>query len=210
VGNSQNAFVTECFVDELAAATGKDPVAFRRRLLANKPRHLGVLNLAAEKAGWGRPLPKGHYRGVAVHSSFDSFVAEVAEISIERGGVHVHRVVAAVDCGQVVNPSIVEAQIEGAIVYGLTAALMGEITIERGGVKQSNFHDYRMLRMSEMPRVETHIVPSTEAPTGVGEPGTPPIAPAVANAVRAATGVPVRSLPIKLASVTQAGAPRKS
>ena len=207
VGNSQNAFVTECFIDELAAATKKDPVEFRRRLLADKPRHLGVLNLAAEKAGWGTPLPKGRYRGVAVHSAFDSYVAEIAEVSIEKGTVRVHRVVAAVDCGQVVNPDIVEAQIEGGIVYGLTAALKGEITIERGGVKQSNFHDYRMLRMSEMPVIETYIVPSTEAPTGVGEPGTPPIAPAVANAVRAATGVPVRSLPIKLTSVTQAGKP---
>ena len=210
VGNSQNAFVTECFIDELAAATKKDPVEFRRRLLADKPRHLGVLNLAAEKAGWGTPLPKGRYRGVAVHSSFDSYVAEVAEISIRDGAVRVHRVVAAVDCGQVVNPDIVEAQIEGGIVYGLTAALKGEITIERGGVKQSNFHDYRMLRMSEMPAVEIYIVPSTEAPTGVGEPGTPPIAPAVANAVRAATGVPVRSLPIKLNSVVQAGRLRKT
>jgi isoquinoline 1-oxidoreductase beta subunit len=120
----------------------------------------------------------------------------------------VHRVVAAVDCGRVVNPSIVEAQIEGGIVYGLTAALKGEITIEHGRVKQSNFHDYSMLRMSEMPAVEVHIVPSTESPTGVGEPGTPPIAPAVANAIRAATGAPVRSLPIKLASVLQAGTPR--
>ena len=208
VGNSQNAFVTECFIDELAAATKKDPVEFRRRLLADKPRHLGVLNLAAEKAGWGTPLPKGRYRGVAVHSSFDSYVAEIAEISIQSGVVRVRRVVAAVDCGQVVNPDIVEAQIEGGIVYGLTAALKGEITIERGGVRQSNFHDYRMLRMSEMPVVEVYIVSSTEAPTGVGEPGTPPIAPAVANAVRAATGFPVRSLPIKLNSVVQAGGPR--
>jgi len=210
VGNSQNAFVTECFIDELAAATKKDPVEFRRRLLADKPRHLGVLDLAAEQAGWGTPLPKGRYRGVAVHSAFDSYVAQVAEVSLERGAVRVHRVVAAVDCGHVVNPSIVEAQIEGGIVYGLTAALKGEITIERGGVKQSNFHDYRMLRMSEMPVIETYIVPSTEAPTGVGEPGTPPIAPAVANAVRAATGVPVRSLPIKLNAVVQAGGPRKT
>jgi len=208
VGNSQNAFVTECFVDELAAATKKDPVEFRRRLLAAKPRHLGVLNLAAEKAGWGTPLPKGRYRGVAVHTAFDSYVAEIAEISLQGGAVRVHRVVAAVDCGQVVNPDIVEAQIEGGIVYGLTAALKGEITIERGGVKQSNFHDYRMLRMSEMPVVETYIVASTEAPTGVGEPGTPPIAPAVANAIRAATGFPVRSLPIKLNSVVQAGTAR--
>jgi isoquinoline 1-oxidoreductase beta subunit len=208
VGNSQNAYVTECFLDELAAAGGKDPVDLRRRLLAKKPRHLGVLNLAAERAGWGTPLPKGRFRGVAVHQAFDSYVAEVAEISLNKGAVRVHRVVAAVDCGRVVNPSIVEAQIEGGIVYGLTAALKGEITIEHGRVKQSNFHDYSMLRMSEMPAVEVHIVPSTEAPTGVGEPGTPPIAPAVANAIRAATGAPVRSLPIKLASVLQAGTPR--
>ena len=208
VGNSQNAYVTECFIDELAAAGGKDPVDFRRRLLAKKPRHLGVLDLAAERAGWGTRLPKGHFRGVAVHQAFDSYVAEVAEISLTKGAVRVHRVVVAVDCGRVVNPSIVEAQIEGGIVYGLTAALKGEITIEHGRVKQSNFHDYSMLRMSEMPAVEVHIVPSTEAPTGVGEPGTPPIAPAVANAIRAATGAPVRSLPIKLASVLQAGTAR--
>jgi len=205
VGSSQNAFIIECFIDELAAATGKDPVEFRRRLLRNQPRHLGVLNLVAQKAGWGKPLPAGHFHGVAVHSCFDTFVAQIAEVSVRSGSVRVHKVVAAVDCGQVVNPDIVEAQIEGGIVYGLTAALKGEITIERGRVKQGNFNDYQMVRMSEMPDVEVHILPSTEPPTGVGEPGTPPIAPAVANAVRAATGKPVRSLPIRLSSVTQAG-----
>ena len=208
VGNSQNAFVTECFVDELAAATHKDPLVFRRRLLGGSPRHIAVLDLATAKAGWSRPLPHGRYRGLAVHASFGSYVAQVAEVSLEDDGPHVHRVVCAVDCGQVVNPDTVEAQMESGIVFGLTAALNGRIDIENGGVKQSNFHDYRMLRMREMPAIEVYIVPSVESPGGVGEPGTPPIAPAVANGVRAATGRPVRSLPIQVPSTTEAGQPR--
>jgi isoquinoline 1-oxidoreductase beta subunit len=199
VGNSHNGFITECFVEELAKAGGKDPFEFRRKLLASAPRHRGVLELAAEKAGWGKPLPAGRTRGIAVVESFGSYVAEVAEVSVNRksGEVKVHRVVCAVDCGRYVNPETIAAQMEGAIVYGLTAALKGQITIEKGRVQQSNFHDYEMLRLKEMPNVEVHIVPSNEAPGGVGEPGTPPIAPAVCNAIFAATGKPIRRLPIR-------------
>ncbi|HEX9581315.1 MAG TPA: xanthine dehydrogenase family protein molybdopterin-binding subunit [Gemmatimonadales bacterium] len=197
VNNSFNAFAVEGFVDELAHAAKKDPYEFRRDLLANKPRHLAALNLAASSAGWGSPTPAGVGRGIAVFQSFESLVAQVAEVSVGPDGTpRVHRVVCAVDCGPVVNPSIVEAQMESAIVYGLTAALWGEIGIERGRVRQSNFHDYPMLHMAEMPKVEVHIVPSTDAQGGVGEPGTPPIAPAVANAIFAATGKRIRRLPI--------------
>ena len=198
VGSSQNGFLIECFMDELAFAAGEDPVAYRKALLGKKPRHLGVLALAAEKAGWGSPLPEGRARGVAGVESFSSYVAEVAEVSLNPDRtVKVEKVVAAVDCGTVVNPDIVHAQVESAIVFGLTAALHGEITIGRGRVTQSNFHDYPLLRMGEMPVVEVHIVPSTEPPTGIGEPGTPPIAPAVANAVYALTRQRIRRLPIR-------------
>ncbi len=209
VGSSQNAFITECFLDELAAATGKDPVEFRRRLLAKSPRLLGVLELAAAKSNWGQPLPPGRHRGIAVHESFGSFVAQVAEVSVQNGNVRVHRVVCALDCGQVVNPDTVEAQMESGIVYGLTAALKGEITIDRGRVVQSNFNNYGMLLQREMPAIDVHIVPSTEPPGGVGEPGTPPIAPAVANAVRAATGQPIRSLPIRVGAAMKAAGPAR-
>ncbi|MEO8453217.1 MAG: molybdopterin cofactor-binding domain-containing protein, partial [Gemmatimonadota bacterium] len=198
VGASQNGFFTESFVDEMAVAAGKDPFEFRRALLKKKPKHLKVLELAAEKAGWGTPLPAGRARGIAVVESFDSVVAEVAEVSMNPNGtVRVHRVVAGVDCGIAVNPNTIAAQVEGAIVYGLTAALHGEITIKDGRVAQSNFHDYPMLRMNEMPVIEVHIVASTEAPTGIGEPATPPIAPAVANAVYALTKRRIRRLPLK-------------
>lgn len=199
VGSSQNAFITECFLDELAAAAGKDPVEYRRALLVGHPRHENVLELAARKSGWGSPLPPGRYRGIAVAESFASFVAQVAEVSVDaQQGIRVHRVVCAVDCGVTVNPGIIEAQMESGIVYGLTAALKGQITIDRGRVRQSNFNDYPMLTIAEMPSVEVHILPSREDPGGVGEPGTPPIAPAVANAVFAATGRPVRRLPVRL------------
>lgn len=196
VGHSHTAFAVECFMDELAALAGLDPVQFRRGLLAGSPRHLGVLNLAAERAGWGTAAPSGRFRGIAVHASFGSFVAQVAEVSVQAGAVRVHRVVCAVDCGQVVNPDIVAAQMESGIVFGLTAALKGKISLENGRVRQSNFHDYPLLTMREMPEVEVYLVPSELEPGGVGEPGTPPIAPAVANAVFAATGVRVRELPI--------------
>jgi isoquinoline 1-oxidoreductase beta subunit len=197
VYSSQNAFAEECFVDEVAGAAGKDPVAFRVDLLAGAPRLRGALLLAAEKAGWGSPPPRGRARGVACHASFGSCVAEVAEVSVEGGSIRVHRVVAAVDCGQVVNPNTVEAQIESAIAYGLSAALRGEITIAKGGAVQGNFDDYEPIRLPEMPEVEVHVVPSREDPGGIGEPGLPPLAPAVANAVGAATGRRVRALPLK-------------
>lgn len=199
VGNSQNGFVSECFFDEVAHAGGKDPVELRRRLLKNSPRHLRVLELAAEKAGWGKPLAAGRSLGVAVVESFGSYVAQVAEVSVDRKAktVAVHRVVCAVDCGKVVNPDTVVAQMESGIIFGLTAALKGEITIDRGRVEQSNFHDYEVLRLNETPKIEVYLVPSTEAPGGCGEPGTPPIAPAVCNAIFAATGKPIRRLPIK-------------
>jgi isoquinoline 1-oxidoreductase beta subunit len=199
VGSTHTAYSTECFVDELAAAAGQDPVAFRRALLAKHPRHLGVLNLAAAKAGWGKRLPKGHARGVAVHESFNSYVAQVAEVSLgPRGTFKVERVVCAVDCGIAVNPDVIRAQMEGGIGYGLSAALHGAITLKDGRIEQSNFHEYVPLRIEEMPRVEVHIVPSHEKPTGVGEPGVPPIAPAVANALAAATGQRLRILPLAL------------
>ncbi len=198
VGASQNTWITECFLDELAAAGGQDPLALRRRLLAEKPRHLGALNLAAEQAGWGSAPAAGRHRGIAVAESFGSYVAQVAEISISDGQVRVHRVVCAIDCGLVVNPDTVVAQMESCIVYGLTATLKGAITLENGRVQQGNFDDFPLLRMSEMPDISVHIVPSTADPGGVGEPGLPPIAPAVCNAVLAATGEPVRKLPIRL------------
>ena len=203
VGHTHTAYSTETFMDELANAAGRDPVDFRRALLEDHPRHLGVLNLAAEKANWGSPLPKGHFRGIAVHESFSSFVAEVAEISMQDdGNFSVERVVCAVDCGIAVNPDVIRAQMESGIGYGLSPLLMSEITLDEGRVVQTNFHNYQVLRMDQMPSIEVHIVPSSAAPSGVGEPGTPPIAPAVANALFAATGKPLHSLPLK---ATRAG-----
>jgi isoquinoline 1-oxidoreductase beta subunit len=197
VGHSHNGFAVEAFFDEVAHAAGKDPVELRRTLLANQPRMRGVLDLVAEKANWGKPLPAGQGRGIATHFSFDSYVAQVAEVSVDKNGaVRVHRVVCAVDCGRVVNPDSVKAQMEGGIIFGLTAALKDEITLDRGRVQQRNFHDYPMLRINEAPEIAVYIVPSTENPTGVGEPGVPPVAPAVANAIFAATGKRVRKLPI--------------
>jgi isoquinoline 1-oxidoreductase beta subunit len=199
VGHSHSGFVMETLMDDLAKAAGQDPLAYRRARLAKHPRHLGVLNLAAAKAGWGTLLPRGRFRGLAVHESFSSYVAQVAEVSLDAGRIRVHRVVCAIDCGTAVNPAGVVAQLESAVVFGLSAALYGEITMREGRVQQSNFHDYRPLRLHEMPVVEVHIVPSTERPSGVGEPGVPPIAPAVANAVFAATGRRLRRLPLRLA-----------
>lgn len=197
VGHSHTAFVVESFIDELARAAGKDPYEYRKGLLAGHPRHLGVLNLAAEKAGWGSPLPEGRARGIAVHASFGSFIAQVAEVSVDSEGViRVHKVVCAVDCGKYVNPEIIRAQMESGIVFGLSAALHGAITFKNGRVQESNFHDYPLLRLSEMPEVEVHIVESSEKPGGIGEPGVPPIAPAVANAVFALTGKRIRKLPM--------------
>lgn len=198
VGHTHTGFVNESFLDEVAHAGGRDPFELRRELLKDHPRHLRVLELAAEKAGWGTPAPEGRARGIAMRKSFESYVAEVAEVSVDGGRVRVHKVVAAIDCGIAINPWNVVAQVESAIVYGLTAALHGELTLENGRVQQSNFHDYPVLRMEEMPEIDVHIVESAEPPTGVGEPGVPPIAPAVANALFALTGKRVRRLPIRL------------
>jgi len=197
VGHSQNSFFSESFIDELANAADQDPFEFRRALLGKQPRYKGVLELAAAKAGWGQPMPQGVHRGIAVVQSFGSYVAEVAEVSVDKDGrPKVHRVVAAVDCGEVVNPEIVKRQCESAIAYGLTAALYGKITFKDGEVEQANFDTYPMLRMNEMPKVEVHIVPSKEHATGMGEPGLPPLAPAVAAAIFKATGKRIRKLPI--------------
>ncbi len=205
VGHSQNIFFIESYIDELAAAAKQDPYEFRRGLLSKQPRYRQVLELAATKANWGSPLPAGVFRGIAVAQSFGSYVAEVAEVSVAAdGSPRVHRVVAAVDCGMQVNPLIIERQIEGAIVYGLSAALYGKITLKDGRVEQGNFHDYPVLRISEMPKVEVYHVASSEKPGGIGEPGTPPIAPAVANALFAATGKRLRSLPFDTAMLKKA------
>jgi len=192
VGSTHTAFATECFLDEIARETKKDPYELRRALLAKHPRHKGVLELAAQKAGWGKPLPAGHARGIAVHESFNTFVAQVVEISAKK----IERVVCAVDCGVAVNPNIIAMQMESGIGYGLSAALAGAITLKEGRVEQSNFHDYPVVRMNQMPRIETFIVPSKEKPSGVGEPGTPVIAPALANAILALEGKPMRALPL--------------
>jgi isoquinoline 1-oxidoreductase beta subunit len=197
VGHTQNAFVVEAFIDELAVAAGKDPFELRRALLKNHPRHLAVLETAAEQAGWGSPLPEGRGRGIAVHESFGSFVAEVVEVTVQDDGRYsVDRVVCAVDCGIAVNPDVIRAQMEGAIGYGLSAALREEITLDAGRVEQGNFDRYRPLRINEMPKVEVHIIASGEAPTGVGEPATPPLGPALANALFAATGARRDVLPL--------------
>lgn len=197
VGNSYTAFMKEGFLDELAHAAGQDPYQYRRKLLSDAAPEMAVLELAADKAGWGKPLPRGWGRGIAVHKSFGSTVAEVVEVSVDpRGHPRVHRVVCAFDCGTVVNPDIVKAQAESAIIYGLTGALKGPITLDQGRVQQSNFNNYPMLRMNEAPAIEVYLVDSHEAPTGVGEPAVPPLAPALANALFAATGKRVRRLPI--------------
>lgn len=198
VGSSHNAFAVECLIDELAAAAGADPVEYRMALLADHPRHREVLKLASEKAGWGTPLGQGRGRGVAVHESFNSYVAQVAEVSVKGDTFRVDRVVIAVDCGIAVNPDVVKAQMEGGMGFGLSAALLSELTLEDGRVVESNFDDYRVLRIDQMPAVEVHIVPSAAAPTGVGEPATPVIAPAVANALAAVTGRRLYRLPLRL------------
>ncbi|MEM8839600.1 MAG: xanthine dehydrogenase family protein molybdopterin-binding subunit [Pseudomonadota bacterium] len=196
VGHTHTAYVMETMMDELAVAAGEDPVSFRLKHLANDPRLAGVLKLAAEKAGWSTPPQEGRHRGVAVHKSFNSYVAEIAEVSMrDDGTVKVEKVVCAVDCGVPVNPDNIRAQIEGGLGYGLSAILREEVTLTDGEVDQSNYYDYLPLRITDMPDVEVHIVASSEAPTGVGEPGTPPIGPAVANAVYKATGQRVRDLP---------------
>jgi isoquinoline 1-oxidoreductase beta subunit len=197
VGHSHTAFVMESFIDELAHKTGKDPYRYRRMLLAKHIRNVKVLETVAQKAGWGTPLPTGWGRGIAVHESFGSYIAQVAEVSLDtKGKITVHRVVCAVDCGRIVNPDTVRAQMESGITFGLSATLYGAITLKNGRVEQSNFDDYPLVRLEAMPRVEVHIIDSSEPPGGVGEPGVPPIAPAVANALFAACGARVRSLPL--------------
>jgi len=194
----------EAFLDEVAHAGGEDSYELRRRLLASQPRMLAVLDLAAQKANWGSKLPAGVGRGIAGHFSFDSYVAQVVEASVAKdGAVRVHRVVCAVDCGTVINPDTVKAQMEGGIVFGLTAALKTEITLKNGRVEQTNFHDYQMLRIFESPKIEVYIVPSSANPTGVGEPGVPPVAPALASAIFAVTGKRIRRLPIRASDLAE-------
>jgi isoquinoline 1-oxidoreductase beta subunit len=198
VGYTQNTFFAESFIDEMAAAGGKDPVELRRRMLAKSPRLLAVLNEAASKANWGKP-PAGRFQGVAVVNNIGSYTAQVAEVSVTGGKLKVHRVVCAVDCGHVVNPAIIRQQIESGIVYGLSAALKGAITIDKGAVVQGNFNTYDVMRIDEMPAIEVHILESDNNPGGIGEASVPPIAPAVTNAIFAATGKRIRKLPIRLA-----------
>jgi isoquinoline 1-oxidoreductase beta subunit len=204
VGPSHNVFVTEGFIDELAAAAKQDPVAYRRALLDKAPRAKAVLDLAAEKAGWGKQVPKGVGRGVSLQFVFATYMAQVAEVEVAKdGAVRVRRVVCAVDCGTVVNPDIVRAQIQSAVIFGITAALRGEITLKDGRVQQTNFHDYQMLRMNEAPAIEVYIVHSTESPGGMGEAGTSAIVPAVTNAIFAATGKRLRKLPVDTTALKQ-------
>ena len=196
VGATHNSFVTETFIDELAHAANRDPLEFRLAMLGKHPRHTAVLKLAAEKAGWGSPLPAGRARGIAVVHCFGGWSAEVAEVSIDNGKPRVHRVVCALDCGRAINPEGVVRQMESSIIYALTAAFYGKITFKDGAVEQGNFDDYQILRMNEAPVIDVHVVESEEAPGGAGEPGTPTLAPAVANALFTLTGKRIRSLPL--------------
>lgn len=205
VGHSHTGFVTESFLDELAHAAGQDPFAFRRKLLAQQPRHLAVLEKVAAMANWSAPLPKGRGRGIAVHKSFGSYIAQVAEVSVEaKGEIRVHRVFCAVDCGQVVHPDTIRAQMEGGIIFALSAALFGAITLKEGRVQEDNFDGYPLLRLNESPQIEVDIIDSKEQPSGVGEPGVPPLAAAVANALFAASGVRLRQLPLTAERVSAA------
>jgi isoquinoline 1-oxidoreductase beta subunit len=197
VGHSHNAFFSESFIDELAFETKQDPVAFRLSLLTQTPRYAAVLKMAADKAKWGATLPSGHAHGVALHKSFGSIVAQVAEVSMKEGVLRVHRVVCAIDCGTVVNPDTVAQQVESSVSFALSAALFGKIDIQEGVVQQTNFTNYPLVKLAQSPVVETWIMPSTQLPEGVGEPAVPPLAPAVANAMFKLTGQRVRSLPLK-------------
>jgi isoquinoline 1-oxidoreductase beta subunit len=198
VNTNQNGVYLECFMDEVARAAGQDPLEFRRALMASHPKHLAVLNAAADKAGWGKPLPAGVHRGIAQFMGYGSYSAAVAEVSVsDKGGVKVHRMVLALNCGHAVNPDQIAAQVEGSVAYGLTATLYGECSVENGRVVESNFHNYPIMRLAEMPKVETVIVPSYDFWGGVGEPTICVVAPSVMNAISAATGKPVRSLPLK-------------
>jgi isoquinoline 1-oxidoreductase subunit beta len=198
VGHSHTAFAGECFIDELAALAQRDPYQFRRQLLLKQPRHLGVLDLAAQKAGWDKPLPKGMGRGIAVHFAFGSYSAHVAEVSVTDGNVRVHRMVCAIDCGEYVNPGIIAAQTEGGAIFGASAALFQELTFENGRLQQTNFNTFPVMRMNECPEIETHLVENKEKAGGIGEPGVPCAAPAIANAIFAVTGKRIRRLPIRM------------
>lgn len=198
VYSSTNVFGQECFIDELATEAGKDPVDFRLQMLKKQPKYSRLLKFLADKAAWNRPIPKGWGRGIAITHCFDSTTGQVIEVSQTETGIKIERVVTAIDCGIAVNPDNVEAQCEGCVIMGLTAALKDGLTFENGRVKESNFHDYRMLRMPEIPILETHIFPSSESPTGTGEPALPTVAPALANAIFNLTGKRIRQLPIDL------------
>ncbi len=200
VSHSPNCFAIESAIDELAAAASKDPLAFRLELLAGKPRHTHVLKTIAERAAWGHP-PSGRHQGIAFMEGYTSHIAQVAEISIERGQLRIHKITCVIDCGQTVNPRIVESQLESGIVYGLSAALWGNITLGNGRVQQSNFNDCRVLRLNEVPELDVHIIPSDAAPGGIGETGVPPVAPALCNAIFAASGKRLRSLPLAVHSL---------
>jgi isoquinoline 1-oxidoreductase beta subunit len=195
VSHAPNCFAVESSIDEIAALVSRNPLDFRLELLADKPRHLHVLRVIAERSGWGH-ASKGHYQGIAFMEGYTACIAQVAEVSIEAGEVKVHKITCVIDCGQTVNPRIVESQLESGIVYGLTAALWGEVTVRGGRVQQRNFNDYRVLRLDEMPVLDVHIIPSEARPGGIGETGVPPVAPALCNAIFAATGKRLRSLPI--------------
>jgi isoquinoline 1-oxidoreductase beta subunit len=198
VNTNQNGVYMECFIDEVARAAGKDPLEFRRALMSKHPKHLAVLNAAAEKGDWGKPLPPGVHRGIAQFMGYGSYSAAVAEVSVSsEGKLKVHRMVLALDCGHVVNPDQVAAQVEGSVAYGLTATLYGECTVKDGRIAELNFDTYQIMRLAEMPKVETVLVPSHDFWGGVGEPTICVVAPSVLNAIYAATGKPVRSLPLK-------------
>jgi isoquinoline 1-oxidoreductase subunit beta len=197
VNTNQNGVYLECFMDEVAKAAGKDPLEFRRALMASHPLHLGVLNAAAERAGWGKPLPVGVHRGIAQFMGYGSYSAAVAEVSMTDGKVKVERMVLAIDCGHAVNPSQIEAQVQGSVAYGLSAAFYGEMSVQNGRMSELNFHTYPILRLAQMPKIETVVMPSGGFWGGVGEPTICVVAPAVMNAIHAATGKPVRSLPLR-------------
>ncbi len=204
VSHALNAFANETFIDECAAAAGKDPYAYRMSLLANQPRFANVLKIAADKSGWGTAAPAGRFRGIALMEGYDTYMAQVAEVSIKDGVPVVHKVTVAADLGRMVNPDTVEAQIQSSIVFGLTAALYGEITVDKGRVQQTNFHQYKMVRMNEAPQIDITLVQSTEKPGGIGEPATALIGPAVGNAVFAATGKRLRKMPMTAENIAAA------
>jgi isoquinoline 1-oxidoreductase beta subunit len=204
VSHALNAFANESFADELALAGGKDSYAYRMSLLGKQPRMANVLKLAAEKAGWGTPAPAGHFRGISLMEGYDTSMAQVAEISLKDGEIHVHRVTVAADLGHMVNPDTVEAQIQSSVVFGLSSTLFDEITLEKGVVQQTNFNNYPVLRMSQTPKIDVILVQSTEKPGGIGEPATALVAPAVANALFAATGKRLRKLPLTPANIASA------